>query len=208
MYQELAILDKEIVRDFLLTGQSNAISTDLQRYILHVNRVIEIHNVDGNISRCARKLQESFPDDKLNVHTARARVYDAINIFHLNNTVRNQAWDNYYADKIDDLAKIAIAEGKYKEALACFSKARELRTNKDEAAFTPEQLAMKPQLLSPDIKLDRLNIKPFNKKKLWAEGLDFIDKMPLEREEKEKLQKEFEDTIGVTDAEIEENEQT
>lgn len=208
MYQDFVKLDKEIVRNFILTGQSEAIAIPLQRYIKQINRAAEIHTFDGNIQRCARKLQESFPDDKLALNTARERIYDAINIFHLNNTVRNQAWDNYYADKIDDLAKVAISEGKYKEALLCFSKSRELRTNKDEDAFTPEQLAAKQQLVSPDIKLSRLGLKTFDKKKVWSEGLKFIEKMPLEKDEKEKLENEFSEALGIDDAEeLQDNEQ-
>jgi hypothetical protein len=163
--------------------------------------------VDSNISRCARRLQESFPNDDLAVSTARSRIYDAINIFHLNNSVRNQAWDNYYADKIDDLARLSIAEGKYKEALGCFIKSHQLRTNKDEDAFDPETLKVKPMLVSPDVKAERMGLKEYNMKKMWQEGINMIEKMPIEKEEKEKLQQELSSTLGITDAELDDDEQ-
>ena len=122
MIDRLEKLHPDIVQDFKRTGKSTAIAPDLQQYILQLDRVAEIHQFEHNVSRAARKLQETFPN--LTFMTARLRVYDAINIFHLNNTVKAEAWDNYYADRMEDLGKLAIASDNLSEARRCEERAR------------------------------------------------------------------------------------
>ena len=97
-------------------GKSMVISTDLQQYIRELDTVIELKQQQrfDNITRLARQLMLRFPS--LSLTTAKERVYDAYNFFHVNDSVSEDIWDAVYADKMEDLAQLCIAKGKEEEA--------------------------------------------------------------------------------------------
>lgn len=90
MIDKLEKLDPEIISDFRKNRKSEAIAPALQEYIIHLDRAAELHNLHGNVSRVAKELAKEFPD-QISFQTARQRVYDAINYFHLNSNVKNEA---------------------------------------------------------------------------------------------------------------------
>jgi len=135
-------------------------------------------------------------------------VFDAINFFHLNNTVRNEAWDYYYADRLEALGQKAEktfddapAEVKFsgliQEARRCYERAHALRTKRDENAVDPESLRPKDFLINPDVSPERLGLKKQSIKQLWSDTSAFIKKLELEEEEKERLLKESAEVIDV-----------
>lgn len=105
--QDIDKIPTEVLQQFRKTRKSMAIPEYLQRYILHLDKAAELFNTKGNINEICRELITAFPDDGLSFTTAKRRVYDAINFFHLNNTVRNEAWDMYYADRLEALGRKA-----------------------------------------------------------------------------------------------------
>jgi hypothetical protein len=188
-------LPVEIVQDFRKTGKSQGIPAEIQEYISQVDRAVEIYRFEGNISRAAKKLQEQFPD--ISHATARNRIYDSLNLFHLNNTVKNCSWDQYYADKMEDLAKLAIADDNITEARRCFERAHSLRTNKDENAYDPEKLKPVEQIISPDVSHSRLNITQHNLNEIWKKTQEFIlDLKDVDSKEKERLLAEAASNLG------------
>ena len=70
------------------------------------------------------------------------RVYDdAINFFYAESSVGPRAWSNLYAEKLDKMADLAFAQGKFKEARGLISDAARLRGCFDQAApEIPEEL--------------------------------------------------------------------
>ena len=184
---EIEKLPVEVIQEFRKTGKSSGIPEYLQKYILNLNKAIEIFSFEGKISRAAKKLINEFPDDKMCFRTAQNRINDAITYFHLNNTVKIEAWNNFYADKMEDLAKLAIKMNNITEARRCFEKARTFRTDKDENAIDPDKLKLKDHLINPDIDPERLGLTNVNLKNLWVKAEEFIDKLDLEPQEKERL---------------------
>ncbi len=72
---------------------------------------------------------------------ARQIYADALNFFHNEDGVTTRAWSNIYADRLDNLAKIAAASGKLKEARGYIVEAAKLRgCYDDEAPGIPQEL--------------------------------------------------------------------
>lgn len=183
---DLHNLPVEIIQDFRKTGRSLAIPGHIQDYILQLDRAVEIHNSEHehNVTRASKKLMESFPNISLN--TARGRVFDAINYFHLNNTVKAEAWDNYYADRMEDLAKLAIATNSITEARRCYEKAHTFRKEAASNVLDSEDLKPHIFLISPEVKPELMGLKNFNLKQLWKETQDFINELPIDTRDKER----------------------
>lgn len=209
--QEIDKISTELIQQFRRTKKSVAIPEYLQRYILHLDKAAELFNTKGNMNDICNDLMAAFPEDGLSFTTAKRRVYDAINFFHLNNTVRNEAWDNYYADRFEALGRKAEEaydsdpskfSGNIQEARRCYAIAHELRTKKDENAVDPEVLKPKDFLINPDISPERLGLKKQNIKQLWSDASKLINRMELEEEEKQRLLKESAEVIDIDYEEV------
>lgn len=189
-------LPVEVIQDFRQTGQSLAIPAHIQSYILQLDRAVEIHNAEHvhNVSRAARRLLESFPDISLN--TARSRIFDAINYFHLNASVKAEAWDNYYADRMEDLSQLAIAKDNITEARRCTEKSREYRKEASSNILDGEELKPHVILISPEVNPDLLGLKGFNLKQLWKDTQDFINDLPIDRKEKSDVMQDAAENLN------------
>lgn len=203
MRNELEKLDQAIVENFRRTGRGVGIPEKVQQYILQIDRAVELFRFDGNITRCAAKLRKDYPDICFN--TARSRVYDAINVFHLNNTVKNEAWDQYYADKLEDLAKLAIASNDWKSAERILTRAHALRTMRendgiDVSLLAPPTLLMSNDISIVDLNVERRDMRKLSKKYTNREYYRMIDGLPVDKEEKERLMND----ADVSDVDFEE----
>lgn len=202
--EEINKLPVKVIQGFLKSGQSAAIPAELQQYIREIGRVSEIWNTDHehNISRIARKMQETFPEMAFN--TARDRVYDAINYFHLNSTVKAAAWDNYYADRMEDLARLAIAANNYTQAGKFMELAREYRKEASANTINPDEIKPIIQLVNPSVDAKQLGLKEdFNLRTLWTDTEKFIDKLPADERAKQQAKQDAALNLGIEDADYE-----
>ena len=204
MIKQLDKIDIDIVIDFRKTGESKAITPEMQAYILQIDKAAELLRVESNITRCSKRLINTPAGKNLTYRAAQARVYDAINYFYINNSVKNAAWDMYYADRLEDFARkcerIGLQErdGRLlKESRLALQCAHGYRTNKDENAIDPEDLIVKDQLLSPDITSDRLGLKQYDLNDLWKKGITLIKKFPITDKETKTITKEFAKAIDI-----------
>jgi hypothetical protein len=203
----LAILEKidpEIIDHFRTTGQSAAMDVSVQKYIRQLDRAAELYATFGNITRCAKALQKHFHSDKLAFNTARARVYDAIEHFHINANVSTAAWDQYYADRFEDMAKLAIASDDLQTAEKCYTHAHRLRTRNQTNDIDPKLLQPPIMIFSTDISAEALGFEKKSMKDIarkYEEGkyTQLIDKLPITDEDRQRL---YRDAGLITDAEI------
>jgi hypothetical protein len=209
MYEALEKLPVEIIQDFRKTGRSLAIPDDVQKYIIQIDRAIEIYRFEPNVYRAARQLKTEFTKDDISFKTAQSRIYDAINYFNLNSTVKNESWDNYYADKLEDLALLAIKDHNWNQARLCFREANMLRTKHNDDRINPDDIKMKDFITSPDITPERLDIAPVNlrdlqirdKFELYRKGKKLIsDFHDISTEERKSIQDDLDLATGITDA--------
>lgn len=189
------------IKLFRETGESRVIPKKLQRYILHLDRAIELFKFEGNISRAAQMLMDDF-DDLHNIRTAMKRVSDAINYFNLSTNVKNAAWDQFYADRLENLHRVAVASDNITEARRCLEKAHHYRTlrNDDDIDDGEKQIV---HVLSTDVSLLNVVGKEFNLKKMWTDTEEFIDNVKLNERDARRVKMEAAENLGV-DVEFEE----
>jgi len=168
---DIELLPFEIIQDYRKTGKSLAIPKELQQFIKELDAVIEIKQTQrfDNISRLARTLMTRFTH--LNFSTAKERVYDAYNLFHVNDTVTEDVWDSVYADKMEDLAQLCVAKGKEEEARRCLKDAHEMRT-KSKNKLKAEDFKGNVYIVSIDIKPEDLGFERGNLKDIARRELD------------------------------------
>lgn len=183
--KDLETIPVEILQDFRETGESMALGDDLKTYIMQLDRAVEIRTQEHehNIMRGAKRLQESFPD--ISLSTAKNRIYDAINYFHLNSTVKAEAWSNYYADRMEDLARLSIAANNITEARRCIERSKEFRLEASNLAIDPNEIKPHTFLVSPEVNPALLGLEEFNLGKLWTNTEKFIKDLPIDQRDKQ-----------------------
>jgi len=201
-------LPADVIQEFRRTRQSLAISPKLQQYILDLDAVIEIRDSEkhDNLSRLARQLLKRSPH--LDFWTAMARVYDALSFFHVNDNVSNDVWDKIYADKMEDLARLCIADNDYIVAFKALMKAHDFRT-RSESRIKPEDLKQPVFIITPDIRpedlgYEKASLMEISRKYTDGEYLKLIDKLPISDEEKQRMYRDA--GIDIEDAKTIENE--
>jgi hypothetical protein len=215
LQEQFETLHPDIIRDFLATGESQAISLELQHYIQVLDKIPEVQRQYPSVTKCARELVRIYPQFNLTFHTARQIIYDAINYFHLNSTVKNEAWNNYYADRAEELHNICVKMGDMKTAGAYLQMAHEWRHNPNENLIDSDKIKPSIQVLSPEVTWEMLTGKKETPslKTIAGERLNMfkkaekeIDSYPINKEQKEQLKNEAARSLNINDAEIEPDE--
>lgn len=200
--QQFEALPAEIVSDFLKTHQSQGIPAKVQNFILAMDKVPEQHRRFPSVSRCCRELVKIYPEIFTSFRYAQEIVYASIQYHHLNNTVANAAWDNYFADKQEELANMAAVAGQFDKASLCIDRARTYRTNKDDNAIDATKLRPHTQVISPEVpaimyglisdegKEPSMRDVLKSQEKMYKDACRMIDKMDVSDVEKEKLKAE------------------
>ena len=155
---------------------------------------------------------KKFPEKFGHFKYAQDIVYASINYFHLNNTVKNVAWDMYYADKMEDYAQAAILIGNIDLAMKCTDKAHEYRTKRDESAIDSSKIAPNTYILSPDITPEIIGLRgDIDLKVLWKkkrqvfdDATKFINGLDIRDEQKVELIKETAENLNFAEANYEE----
>ena len=199
MYEELSKIPPEIIADYRRTGQSQALNDNLKEYVDKLEKAIEAFRRGRSIRRAAKILNGDLKHVAPN--TCRNLINDAINFFNLNSSVKEEAWCNYYAEYFDELSKKAEKAKEFKEARLSARLAAEYRIRASEVSIDPELLHPKDQLISPDVSPERLGLEEFNLKKLWVDTETFIEELPIDSGNKERIKKEAKLNLGITDAE-------
>ncbi len=198
--EELQLLDHKLVQDFLQSGQSTSIPETLKDYILKINAVPAIvHHNGAALSRCIPALRRQFPE--MTYSQARGIYEDAMNFFYMDNTVTSDAWDNYYADQFDKLARLSLAMDKPEVAMRSFAKAHELRTRATDR-IKPGDWNPPTFIISSNIKPEQLgyakqNLYDIARKAESGYYKKLIDNLPITEKEKERLlaEAEVEDAV-------------
>lgn len=194
----------EIIQDFRNTGKSSAIPEKLQAFIREIDSasvIIEKQKI-RNITRAAEALRKVYPD--ISHNTAKNRIYDAITMLHIGSTVSAEAWNNYYADRLEDLHDLNIASDNPREARLCLIAAKDMREAAAKQRIDPSLFKPRIQVINVDITANRLGLSEVSLKQLWTDTEDFIGKLPIDKRDKEALLNEAAMNLGVTeDAEYE-----
>ncbi len=198
-------LHPDIVHHFLQTGESKGIPEEIQLFIKQLQLAAEIYEYERNITRAARKLRvRILTEQKIDVpvRTCKSRIYSALNYFNIDNNVSMKVWESNFADKYEDLAKIAIENDDFKTAKNCTDAARACRISATEAAARESDWApvfiISPEITAEEMGFAKESLKEIAKKNNEGFYLNLIDSLPIDRGEKKRL---LEDA-DIEDAEI------
>jgi len=203
MIEQLQRLDIAILNRFLETRNAEAcgIPEKLAEYILQMNFAANLHKKHPGITECAKKLQQEYP--ALSLQTCRQRIYDAINYLNTDCTVTTEAWNLYFADQLMELREVNLVAHDFKEARICMEKAREYRIEASAHAIDPDRVRFKPQIVSPDIQLERMGIKPKGLLEAYTRAKQIVAKKDIPDSEKQRILDETRRELNITDVEHE-----
>jgi hypothetical protein len=193
----LETLDKlhpDIVHHYLQTGESKGIPEEVQLFLKQIQYAAEIYEYERNISRAATKLRiRILTEQKIDVpvRTCKSRIYSALNYFNIDNNVAVKVWENDFADKYQDLAKLAISNDDLRTAKACYDAARDCRIAASEAAARESDWApvfiISPEITAEQMGFAKESLKVIAKKNNEGYYINLIDSLPVDRKEKKRL---------------------
>lgn len=114
MAVDLTKVDYGLLQQAVSAGKSNALSPELNQYL--------------DILEVARSMYSKYESKRAIINTLIAPTFgysrysaniifqDAMNFFYSNNEIKKEAWRNFYADRCDELALLAIEKDQFEDA--------------------------------------------------------------------------------------------
>lgn len=201
----LDAIHPDLISAFLTGGKGEGIPVDIQLFLKQLQWAAEIYEYERNITRAARKLRiriNAEQGERIEERTCMSRIYQAINYFNVDCNVPIKVWENNFANKYEDLAKICAVQRDYKSQKACYDAALECRRRASEVAEADRGLGV-TFILSPEITAEEMGFAKHSLKEIAAKHnrgfyLNLIESLPLEKAEKKRLLRD----ADIEDAEI------
>ena len=133
----LADIDDEYNRGFMENADILFLSDEklpcpAQDFIRQLQWAMEAFETERSLNRCALALQERIAAEqkvKIPVTTCKARIYEALNFFHVDMNVPLKVWENVYADQFEKIAQFAALKGDIKSQVKATEHALEKTRN-------------------------------------------------------------------------------
>lgn len=174
-------LQYDKLQSFIINGKQNDLPEELVVYMSHLELVRSMYDKYQSKNAIIKVLRS--PVYGYTEYMARKIFAEALNFFYADNAVKREAWGNIYADKLDNLALLAIESDDWEGARRCFADAAKLRmTDEDKNEIPDELLDRRPVFytLNPeDVGLPG----KVNRHKLarWIDSLPDIDQADRKR---------------------------
>ena len=196
--EKLSTLHPDDIDEFIRTGTSDVIPINLQQTISQMVFAIQIYRTERNISLAARKLQVHTKAEQgidININTAKSRLYAALNYFDVDCNVSENVWLRDYANKYEDLVKVALAKGRADVAKGCMDAALDCRlraTAADRQATLGVVYVMSSEIRPEDLGFQTRSKKEIARKALDGQYAKMIDSLNVSAEEKKRLREDAE----------------
>lgn len=201
---QLMQLNPDLIAGFLATGKGGGIPQELQLFIQQLQWAMETYETERAIGRCATKLRQrvaAVQHVRMEQRTAIARIYEALNFFHVDENVPIKIWESLYADQFEKIAQLAAVQGDLKTMSKNVERALECRRRAAEIADADRSLGIRMMFsteLTPELMgLETQSLKAIAQKDNNGQYLQFIDQLPLEPSDRKRI---------LRDADIEEAE--
>lgn len=184
---ELDNVNYEQLQAFIMNGKQGDLPDELVIYLSHLELVRAMF--DKYMSRTAIIKVLRSPVYGYTEYKARKLYAEAINFFYADNSVKREAWGNLYADKLDNLALLAIESDDWESARRCFLDAAKLRMSEEDKKDIPAELldrrpvfyTLNPEDVGLPGKVNR------HKLARWIDGLPDIDEAERQRIHRDAL---------------------
>lgn len=192
--EKLESVHPDLITTFLTTGEGEGIPKDVQIFLKQLQWASEIYEFERNITRGAKKLRLRIAAEQhltVDVRTCMSRINQAIGYFNVDCNVGIKVWENDFANKYEDLAKVCSAKRDYKMQKACMDQALECRRRASEMAEADRDLGV-VFIISPEVTPEELGFQKKNLKEIAAKHnkgfyVSLIDGLPIENTEKKRL---------------------
>lgn len=198
--EQIGELHPDLIAGFLATGKCEAIPEELRLFIQQLQWAVEIFETERSVSRCATKLRQRIAAEqrtaagqpiKMEQRTAIARVYEALNFFHVDQNVPIKVWEAIYADQFEKIAQFAALKGDLKTQAKATERALECRRRAAQIADTDRSLGVTMLFhgdITPELMgLEKKSLKEIARKDNDGEYLKIINQLPLESLEKKRI---------------------
>lgn len=128
----------EQLQSFIMTGKTGDLPDDMVVYLSHLELVRSLNDKYESKTAILRVLKS--PVYGYSDYAARKIYAEALNFFYSDNSVKREAWANIYADKLDNLALLAIESDDWESARRCFLDAAKIRMGSDDTNTIPAEL--------------------------------------------------------------------
>ena len=115
----------------------------------------------------------------------------------------SEAWNNYFADQMMLLRDVNLIAHNFKEARLCMQEARKYRIEASSNIIDPRLKEFKPQIVSPDLEIQRMGVKGQGLLKAYNQAKEIIMKRDIPESEKKRLVEEVERELNISEAEYE-----
>ncbi len=192
--EKLESVHPDLINNFLTTGDGEGIPADVQIFLKQLQWAAEIYEYERNITRAARQLKQRIAAQQeisVDLRTCQSRINQAISYFNVDCNVSIKVWENDFANKYEDLAKLCCAKRDYKMQKACMDQALECRRRASEQAEADRDLGV-VFLISPEVTPEELGFQKKNLKEIASKHnkgfyISLIDGLPIESTEKKRL---------------------
>lgn len=196
--EKIGSIHPDVIDEFIRTGKTTVIPPELQRIINQMVFAMQIWSTERNITRAAKRLQVRTKAEQgveININTAKSRIYAALNYFDVDCNVAENVWLRDYANKFEDLVKVALAKGRVDIAERCMDKAKECRL---QATAADKQASLGVvYIMSSEITPEDLGFANRSKKEIARKANDgiyarIIDSLDIPEPEKRRLREDAE----------------
>jgi len=182
---DLTKVDYELLQQAVSSGKSNALSPELNEYL--------------DMLDIARSMYAKYKSKRAIVNTLMAPVYgysryqaniifnDSMNFFYANNEIKKEAWRNFYADRCDELALLAIEKDEFENARRLIKDAATYRSLFDKEKDELPTEMYRRSLIIYTMDPQDVGIQRESRSKL-AEFIDSLD--DITKQEKDKLKRD------------------
>lgn len=126
------------LQSYIMTGNRENIPDDLIEYMSHLELVRSMYDKYASKTAIIKILRS--PAYGYTEYSARKLFFEALNFFYADNGVKREAWGNIYADKLDNLALLAIESDDWEGARRCLADAAKLRMGEEQKTEIPAEL--------------------------------------------------------------------
>ena len=172
--------DLNMLQDYITKGLVDKMPDDLVIYMELLEMVRSMYNKYETKPFIIRTLTSKTYG--ISRYMANKLFYDALNFFYADNEVKQKAWENIYAQHLDNLAYYALEMNDLETARRCFMDAAQLRgAGREEKSEMPAELFARPVVIY-SMDAEKAGLQSVDRKQLAA----FIDSLP-EISEKERV---------------------
>lgn len=123
---------------YINSGNSGTMPAELVDYLSVIELIRSLYDKYKSKKFIINLLK--LPPYELSEYKATKFYVESLNFFYADNSIKREAWANIYADRLDKLAQLCIANDDFEGARRCWADATKLRMSDEKQQVIPREL--------------------------------------------------------------------